>query len=90
MLLILFNLKGLTESIPIIKNSEDPLLIKVQLKKDTLKTMVCAEAIIKRILLWKLHLQVKVVGVFSNSQQQSLISQVNVIIKSGTEDRDRI
>jgi len=35
MLLILFNLKGLTESIPIIKNSEDPLLIKVQLKKDT-------------------------------------------------------
>jgi len=31
-----------------------------------------------------------VVGVFSNSQQQSLISQVNVIIKSGTEDRDRI
>jgi len=90
MLLILFNLKGLTESIPIIKNSEDPLLIKVQLKKDTLNTMVCAEAIIKRILLWKLHLQVKVVGIFSNSQQQSLISQVNVIVKSGTEDRDRI
>jgi uncharacterized protein Smg (DUF494 family) len=33
MLLMLFNIKGLTVSIPIIKNSEEPLLIKVQLKK---------------------------------------------------------
>jgi len=46
---MLFNLKGLTVSVSIIKSSEGALPMKVQLKKKPLGSN-CVEDIIKRIL----------------------------------------